>query len=160
MIESDNSNKLTVREQFGALAMLFVPGTWSSLRRFAGVSVAAIIAASIPYLWVLWDLWTGTINPLRVNGSDNNPIYDVQARAIMHGHLSLPDGKIGLLAFVHDSGQYTYFGIFPSLLRIPIFPLHPVTRRAAHCVVPVGGVGCHRHLRLSAAVAAPDPPSW
>jgi hypothetical protein len=89
------------------------------VRRFEAVCLAAIIAASIPYLWVLWDLWSGTINPLRITGSDDN-IYDIQARAIMHGHLSLPNGKIGLLAFVHDGRQYTYFGIFPSLLRIPI----------------------------------------
>lgn len=91
----------------------------SPVRRFEAVCLAAIIAASIPYLWVLWDLWSGTINPLRITGSDDN-IYDIQARAIMHGHLSLPNGKIGLLAFVHDGRQYTYFGIFPSLLRIPI----------------------------------------
>lgn len=67
---------------------------------------------------VLWDLWTGTVNPLRVNEVDRNPIYDVQARAMMHGHLWLPAGSIGEEAFVSNGHEYTYFGIFLSLLRI------------------------------------------
>jgi hypothetical protein len=92
-----------------------------ALRRFRTTCVVAIIAAAIPYLWVLWDLWSGTVDPLRVNGTDHNPIYDVQARAIMHGHLWLPGGSISAEAFAHGGHQYTYFGIFPSLLRIPIF---------------------------------------
>ncbi len=46
--------------------------------------------------------------------------YDLQARAILHGHLSLPKGSIGIEAFVHHGRTYSYFGIFPSLLRIPI----------------------------------------
>jgi len=82
--------------------------------------VASAVAA-VPYLWALWDLWNGSIDPLRRNGADTNPIYDVQARAIMHGHLWIPRGSIGAEAFVSDGRQYTYFGIFPSLLRIPIF---------------------------------------
>jgi len=63
----------------------------------------------------------GAIDPLRANGVDDNPIYDVQARAIMHGHLWLPNGRIGAEAFAAHGHEYTYFGIFPSLLRIPIF---------------------------------------
>ena len=93
----------------------------TALARFKVVCVATVAAASVPYLWVLWDLWSGTINPLRVNGSDNLPVYDVQARAIMHGHLWITPGSIHNEAFVHDGHQYTYFGIFPSLLRIPFF---------------------------------------
>ena len=95
--------------------------TGSSLRRFRRVSLVAVVAAGVPYLWVLWDLWTGTIDPLRINGSDAAPVYDVQTRAILQGHLWLRKGSIGPLAFVHDGRQFTYFGIFPSLLRVPIF---------------------------------------
>ena len=76
---------------------------------------------SLPYLWVLWDLWSGTINPLRVNGSYNISAYDAQACAIMHGHLWITPGSIQNEAFVHDGHQYTYFGILLSLLRIPFF---------------------------------------
>jgi hypothetical protein len=70
---------------------------------------------------VLWDLWNGTINPLRSNGVNDIPVYDAQARAIMHGHLWVANGSIKFEAWLHDGRQYTYFGIFPSLIRIPIF---------------------------------------
>ena len=77
----------------------------------------------MPYLWVLWDLWTGTVDPLRTSAPRTaaaSVLYDVQARALLHGHLWLPSGSIGTEAFIHDGRTYTYFGIFPSLLRIPI----------------------------------------
>ena len=85
------------------------------------VCVAAVLSACVPYLWVLWDLWSGRVDPLRVNGGDHNPIYDVQAHALMHGHLWIPNRSIGAEAFVVNGHSYTYFGIFPSLLRVPIF---------------------------------------
>jgi hypothetical protein len=87
------------------------------------VAIGTVVVASLPYLWVLWDLWTGTVNPFRVNEQTTAPgsvEYDVQARALMHGHLSLPGQSIGPEAFIHDGRTYTYFGIFPSLIRIPV----------------------------------------
>jgi hypothetical protein len=105
-----------------------VPVTRSTLstitgsRRFGSVCVAASILASIPYLWVLCDLWNGSFNLFRTNNRfDRNPMYDLQARALMHGHLWLPNGSIGWEAFDSNGHQYTYFGVFPSLLRVPIF---------------------------------------
>jgi hypothetical protein len=92
-------------------------------RRFRWVSVVAIIVASVPYLWVLWDLWGGTLDPLRADESRTEPgsvIYDVQARALLHGHFSLPPGSISIEAFVHHGRTYSYFGIFPSVIRMPI----------------------------------------
>ena len=96
--------------------------TKGPVRRFRMIALAAISAAAVPYLWVLWDLWNGTLDPLRTDGPINlsTPAYDVQARAMLHGHLSLPNG-IGLESFIHDGRIYTYFGIFPSLLRLPVF---------------------------------------
>jgi hypothetical protein len=77
-----------------------------------------MVVVSVPYLWVLWDLWTGTPSGLRgVNPSD---FYELQARAMFHGHLSVPPGSLGIEAFVHDGRPYTYFGLFPSLVRMPI----------------------------------------
>jgi len=90
------------------------------VHRYQAICTSVTLVASIPYLWVLWDLWNGSLNPLRVYEKDI-PIYDVQARAIMHDHLWLPKGSIGAEAFVANGHQYTYFGIFPSLLRIPVF---------------------------------------
>jgi len=94
-----------------------------AVRRFQLVAIGAVVMASLPYLWVLWDLWTGTLNPFRVNEQTTAPgavEYDVQARALMHGHLSLPNHSIGPEAFIHDGRTYTYFGIFPSLIRMPV----------------------------------------
>jgi hypothetical protein len=96
-------------------------GRLIGVQRFAAVTVAAIVAAGLPYLWVLWYQWTGTVNPLRTNGSDDLPIYDAQARAMLHGHLSLANHSIGAEAFIHDGRQYTILGIFPSVLRMPVF---------------------------------------
>jgi hypothetical protein len=101
-----------------------------SLRRFIAASVAGASLVLIPYLWVLFALWEPW-NLFRTTGgtysydkflalppADN--FYDLQARAIFHGHLYLPNGSIGLEAFVHNGHEYTYFGLFPSLLRMPI----------------------------------------
>ena len=92
-----------------------------SRRRFTIAVLIGIGVMAIPFLWTLWDLWSGSVNVLRGVGPEN--FYDLQARAMFHGRLNLPNGKMGIEAFVHDGRQYTYFGIFPSLLRMPILLL-------------------------------------
>ncbi len=42
---------------------------------------------------------------------------------MVHGHLYLPRGVLQIEAFVHDGHQYTYFGLFPSLIRMPVLLL-------------------------------------
>ena len=86
--------------------------------RFALAVSIALMIVTIPYLWILWDLWSSSANPLRQLSPDN--FYDLQARAMLAGHLYLPNGSIGIEAFNHAGHQYTYFGLFPSLLRLPI----------------------------------------
>lgn len=46
--------------------------------------------------------------------------YDLQARALFHGNLDVPDGALGPEGFVHDGRTYLYFGPFPALLRMPL----------------------------------------
>ena len=75
--------------------------------------------SAVVYVWVLWDLWSGTVSPLRTVPSIHSA-YDLQARAIMHGRLSIPTRSIGLEGFVHDGRTYTYFGVFPSIIRLPV----------------------------------------
>src|ERR1700731_1275422 len=87
-------------------------------RRFTIAVVTGMVLVSVPYLWVLWDLWTGSPNPLR--GANPSDFYELQARAMFHGHLSVPPGTLGIEAFIHDGRPYTYFGLFPSLVRMPI----------------------------------------
>jgi hypothetical protein len=87
-------------------------------RRFVAAVTAGMAIVSVPYLWVLWDLWTGQPSLLRWVGSGQ--FYDLQGRAILSGHLFLPNGAIGIEAFEHAGHQYTYFGLFPSLIRLPV----------------------------------------
>ncbi len=91
-------------------------------RRFTRAVTIGGVVVAIPYLWVLTDLWNRSPSLLRtVNSSQwQENFYDLQARAIFHGHLYVPKGSLGPEAFVHDGRQYTYFGLFPSLLRMPV----------------------------------------
>ena len=86
--------------------------------RFTVYSAVAAGLVTVPFLWILWVQWGG-INFLRRTAYESN-FYDLQARAIMAGKLSLPHGSIGIEAFLHNGREYTYFGIFPSVLRIPL----------------------------------------
>lgn len=89
-----------------------------SRRRFVIAVGIALLLTGIVYVLVLWGPWEA-LNPLRKTAFEDN-FYDLQARAIFHGHLYLRNGAIGIEAFVHDGRQYTYFGLFPSLLRMPV----------------------------------------
>jgi len=89
-----------------------------SRRRFT-LSVIVGAGLMLPlFLWLQWDMWSGSLNPLRA--VPYAYFYDLQARAIFHGHLYLPNGTMGIEAFVHDGHDYTYFGLFPSVIRMPI----------------------------------------
>jgi hypothetical protein len=92
-----------------------------SRRRFSVAVVAGTVIVLPVFLWFLWDLWSGSLNVLRGVPYDN--FYDMQARALFHGHLYLPNGSMGIEGFVHDGRQYTYFGLFPSLVRMPVLLL-------------------------------------
>jgi len=89
-----------------------------SRRRFTNAVITGTAVVMPVYLWVLWDLWSESLNPLRAVPYDN--FYDLQARALFHGHFYLPNGMMGIEAFIHNGHQYTYFGPFASLIRMPI----------------------------------------
>lgn len=93
-----------------------------SLDRFVIAAAAGVIVAAVPFLWLLWDLWSG-LHPARV--AYNSDFYDAQARAIMHGHLWVSKRVLDVEAFRHGNHYYTYFGILPSLLRIPLLLVAP-----------------------------------
>lgn len=46
--------------------------------------------------------------------------FDLQADALRAGHLWVPPNSLGIEGFVVDDRTYSYFGIFPALLRIPV----------------------------------------
>lgn len=89
-------------------------------RRLVKRATAAGLAAGFfPFLCVLWDfaLW-----PLRMAGAHGfaSNFYDIQARALFHGHLSVPEQSIGIEGFVIDGRTYMYYPPFPALLRMPV----------------------------------------
>jgi len=92
-------------------------------QRFTRVAVVAMAVASVPFVWVLTGLWTGRFDPARHVVA--NAFYDLQATAMLHGHLWVPTGSLGLEGWVHGGHTYTYFGLFPSLLRLPILAVAP-----------------------------------
>jgi hypothetical protein len=97
------------------------PAHLANRHRFTVSVVIALAAVSLPYLWISWDLWSSSVNPFRQLATSN--FYDLQARAMFAGHLYVPNGSLGVEAFVHNGRQYTYFGLFPSILRMPVLAL-------------------------------------
>jgi hypothetical protein len=87
-------------------------------RRFTLAVVVGLVLSTAMYVWVLWGPWEAH-SPIRKTAYEDN-FYDLQARAMLHGHLWLRPGAIGIEAFTHGGHQYTYFGIFPSVLRMPV----------------------------------------
>jgi hypothetical protein len=87
-------------------------------RRFVWASVIGVALTSVPFVWILWSLW-GPVNPLRASVYEDN-FFDLQARAIFHGHLSLQPGSLGVEGFIDHGRTYTYFGLFPSIIRMPV----------------------------------------
>ncbi|MFK8024529.1 MAG: hypothetical protein AB8G26_11270 [Ilumatobacter sp.] len=46
--------------------------------------------------------------------------FDYQAEALLRGDLAVEEGAIGLEAFFIDDAEHLYFGLWPSLLRVPV----------------------------------------
>jgi hypothetical protein len=117
-------------EHAGPIASLTKSARDEDRHKFTVAVSIGFLAVTVPFLWTLWDLWTGTVNPFRqvvdtFGGSIDGNLYDEQARAMLSGHLSVPNGSIAFEAFGHGGHQYTYFGLFPSILRMPILFVAP-----------------------------------
>ena len=87
-------------------------------RRFTFATLIAMGVTAVPFIWILWSEW-GSPTLFRQAVYEDN-FFDLQTRAMFHGHLSLPNGALGLEGFVHDGRTYTYFGLFGSIIRMPI----------------------------------------
>jgi hypothetical protein len=96
----------------------------SSLKRFTIAAAVGMLVASVPYVWLLMDDWSGGYNPLRSIPYFND-FFDLQAESMLHGHLWVPPASLGIEGYIHDGRTYTYFGLLPSLLRMPVILLAP-----------------------------------
>jgi hypothetical protein len=97
-------------------------GTGEARRRFTRAAILGVILATPFYLSVLWG---GSLDPFRSYYPDHSfaNFYEAQARALFHGHWNVPIGSLGIEGFVSRGREYTYFGPFPSLLRMPLLIL-------------------------------------
>lgn len=84
-------------------------------RRFAALSAVVGIASTAVFTRML-TLGRGDLLADR----QLSDVFDVQARALLDGHLDVAPGALAFEGFVVDGKTYTYFGVFPSLLRMPV----------------------------------------
>jgi hypothetical protein len=121
--------------------------------RFETCSVAIIAVCTAVFGWYL------TLGRPDLMASRNySNFFDLQARAIFHGRLSVPQGSLAYEGFVHGGRTYTYFGVFPSLLRAPVMlltdrydgRLTTLSMLAAYLVAMTSSVFLIRRVRLLA----------
>lgn len=84
----------------------------ASRQRYLRTVVIAGVVSTSTWLWLQLDLLDG-----RVFGN----FYDLQARALLNGHLDVPAGSLGNEAFAVRGQEFLYNPPGPSLLRMPLF---------------------------------------
>jgi len=89
------------------------------VRLKARASLAGVLAGMAPFLAVLWNVGLDPFRTPRVDKFGSS-FYDIQARALFHGHLAVPDRILGIESFNVDGRTYMYFPPFPALLRMPL----------------------------------------
>ncbi len=90
--------------------------------RFTRSAAIGAVVGAVPFLMVLWDFG---IRPLRTASATRvfSNFYDLQARALMDGHLHVPTGSLSIEAFRIGGRDFMYFPPLPAVLRIPLFTI-------------------------------------
>jgi hypothetical protein len=88
-------------------------------RSFARAAAGGSLVALVVDLWILLG---GHLTLLRRAGQLGS-FFDIQARALLHGHLAIPPGSIGIEGFVLSGHTYEYYGPVPALGRLPLLAL-------------------------------------
>lgn len=86
-------------------------------------------------------------------------IFNAQAVAILAGEMHLDPAVLGDEAFVHDGRHYTYFGIWPALLRLPLLPFLDRDWTALSCALAASIATVFLLLTLRKAAESPRS-SW
>ena len=95
----------------GSETLLVGDGWW---RRHAYILPSFLVALFACYWFVTWGDWN------LFQREDFCGYYDAQARSLLAGRLDVPPEAIGTESFNFQGKTYGYFGIAPSLLRIPL----------------------------------------
>jgi len=96
-----------------------VCGCYALMRRHAFIIPSFLIAMLVCFWFVTWG------NFRLFDAERFTSFYDAQARALLHGRFDVPPDAIGFEAFVREGKSYGYFGIAPSLIRLPLVILFP-----------------------------------
>lgn len=95
------------------------PGNTSVLTMPGAVRRTALVAGTVGLLVTAWLLFEG--QPGLAAPRYTTDFYDLQGRAILAGRLDIrPAEALGIEAFEIDGRSYVYFGLVPSLLRLPV----------------------------------------
>jgi hypothetical protein len=93
------------------------------------VAIFTLVSALFFYFLATHGGWDpGYEQPLA--GFDSR-FFLAQAQAMVHGHLAVPPAQLTGECYVHAGRCYGYFGLTPSLLRVPLLPLLDLVNRAA-----------------------------
>jgi hypothetical protein len=67
----------------------------------------------------------GSLNPLfeQMEAPFGSDFFRAQAHALIHGHLNVEPQQVPGECFVYNGRCFGYFGLTPSLLRVPLLPL-------------------------------------
>jgi hypothetical protein len=123
--------------------------------------VASIVGGVLAFA-VFALLLSGGTASLLVRDQYGN-FYDAQARALMAGHWDMPARALYFEGFRINGKTYTYFGVWPALLRMPFLQLFPGTAGRLTRLSMLGGFGAFLagvialHWRIR-TLLAPDRP--
>jgi hypothetical protein len=136
-----------------------VTGAPAAGRRAVWIGTALAVA----WFWLVatgfhpWDLFE--------RGPFTSDFYDVQARALAHGHLDVPAGVAGIEGYVVGGRTHFYYGITPALARLPIAAVTDALDGRLVVLSQLGGIAvaalaAGRLLRRAASTFHIDLPQW
>jgi len=79
---------------------------------------ATAVGGGLAAVVFTWMCSIGRLDLLQSHILDS--IYDSQGRALLAGHWDIPRSQLGFEAFVVGNKTYTYFGPWPTVLRMPV----------------------------------------
>ncbi|MBC9957454.1 hypothetical protein [Yimella sp. cx-51] len=82
-------------------------------------SIGGLVIGGLVFLGTLLDFGWNPGRTANTFGFASN-FFDIQARALLAGHLSVPKDALGIEGFVVDGKTYMYFPPFPAVARMPV----------------------------------------
>jgi len=88
-------------------------------RRFRKAMRWPLAIGAFLFISLLWSFGPTPLHP-GLTGGGFSGLFDLQAHAILEGHLNVEPGEADIEAFIIDGEEYLYFPPGPALIRLPI----------------------------------------